>query len=126
MYTSESLHYHQRDLFALFPGVAGGRAIFEQRGAAYLAAIGATGGRTTYHRHGRDHMVRIGAAGRAARRARRTTQPQTLTILSTSYIEIIRIVPYWPPRSTKRRRHPIYVLIYLAAYNRIKGVEVGP
>ncbi len=124
MHEHEALSYQQHDLFGLFPGAPGGRALRDQRGIEYLAAIGATGGQTTYQRHGREHMSRIGAAGRAARRIRRITQPQTLLFFSESYTEIIRIVPYWPPRSTQRRRHPGYVVIYLALYNRITGAEV--
>src|ERR1700709_1589787 len=54
--------FTQRDLFGLFPGAAGGRALRDTYGREYLVAIAAKGGRTTLERYGLDNMRREGEA----------------------------------------------------------------
>ena len=78
----------QRSLNELQRGAAGGRALAEQRGAAYLRQLAAAGGRE--------------------KRRRAYAWPRTIR---PWYGGVERRVPYWPARSTRRRRRPIFVRI---------------
>ena len=50
----------QHDLFGLFPGAPGGRALRDTYGHEHLLTIAAKGGRTTLERFGREYMKQLG------------------------------------------------------------------
>lgn len=87
----------QRDLFALLPGVAGGRALVEQRGASYFAQIGARGGIRTAQMH---DMRALGRRGALVRRWRRYTLRTEHSWDGLTY----RVIPWWPHDPRRRRR----------------------
>jgi hypothetical protein len=98
----------QRSLNELQRGAAGGRALAEQRGAAYLRQLAAAGGRSTLARYGVAHLRQLAAAGGREKRRRAYTWPRTIR---PWYGGVERRVPYWPARSSKRRRRPVFVRI---------------
>jgi hypothetical protein len=71
--------FTQHDLFGLFPGAPGGRALRDTYGHAYLVMIAAKGGRTTLERYGRDYMRELASRGGKAKRHKEDTQPCNVT-----------------------------------------------
>ena len=100
--------FTQHDLFGRFPGAPGGRALRDQYGRAYLAAIASRGGRITVERYGREHMRELASRGGKARCHKEDTQPRNVTHWDGTPE---RHVPYRPPRS--RRRRPLIVRFFL-------------
>jgi hypothetical protein len=98
----------QHDLFGLFPGAPGGRALRDTYGNVYLTTIAAKGGQTTLERYGREYMKKLASRGGKAKRHKEDTLPRTVT-----HWDGIpeRHVPYRPPRS--RRRRPMIVRFFL-------------
>ena len=99
---------HQHSLRELQRGSPGGRALAGLRGPGYFKELGSRGGRTTVRLYGVDHLRQLAAAGAREKRRRLYTWPRTV---HPWYGGIERRVPFWPPRSTKRRRRPIFVYI---------------
>jgi hypothetical protein len=102
----------QRNLTELCPGSAGGRALAERRGIEYLRQLGSRGGRTTRQRYGVEHLRQLGSRGGREKQRRILTWPMTVTSL---YGDVERRVPYWPRRSTARRKRPVFVRIEVQA-----------
>ena len=48
--------FTQHDLFGLFPGAPGGRALRDMYGRVYLVTIATKGGQTTLERYGKEYM----------------------------------------------------------------------
>ena len=90
----------QHDLFGLFPGTPGGRALRDTYGRDYLITIATKGGRTTLERYGKDYMRELASRGGKAKRHKEDTQPRNVTHWDGSPA---RHVPYRPPRSRRRR-----------------------
>lgn len=109
---------HQSDLFALFPGAAGGRALVDQFGPDYLASIGAAGGASTLARYGRLYFAALGERGRREARRRRDELPRTIKRPDGSRI---RVIPWRPHKGSEfyspRRRRPVVVVVELGAGN---------
>jgi hypothetical protein len=101
--------FTQHDLFGLFPGAPGGRALRDMYGRDHLVTIAATGGRTTLERYGQDYMRELASRGGKAKRHKEDTQPRTVTHWDGTPE---RHVPYRPPRS--RRRRPLIIRIFLS------------
>ena len=99
---------YQHSLYELQPGSPGGRALANLRGPGYFKEIGSRGGRTTVQRHGLAHIRQLASAGGCEKRRRLYTWPRTVHSWHGS---IERRVPFWPPRSTKRRHRPMFVYI---------------
>jgi hypothetical protein len=70
--------FTQHDLFGLFPGAAGGRALRDMYGRVYLVTIAAKGGRTTLERYGRDYMRELASRGGKAKRHKQEPSRATL------------------------------------------------
>jgi hypothetical protein len=104
------MEYEQLDFFELLPGVAGGRALRRLKGDDYFAKLGEKGGAATRDRHGEAHLRKIAQEGAQKARKKKYSTPRTV---KQWHGGIERIVPYWPPKSTKRRKRPIYVRIEL-------------
>jgi hypothetical protein len=100
--------FTQHDLFGLFPGAPGGRALRDSYGHDHLVTIASTGGRTTLERYGQDYMRELASRGGKAKRRKDDTQPRTVTHWDGTPE---RHVPYHPPRS--RRRRPRIIRIFL-------------
>jgi hypothetical protein len=98
----------QHDLFGLFPGALGGRALRDIYGRDHLLTIAATGGRTTHERYGQTYMRELASRGGKAKRRKEETQPRTVTHWDGTPE---RHVPYHPPRS--RRKRPLIIRIFL-------------
>jgi hypothetical protein len=98
----------QHSLNELQPGSPGGRALASLRGPSYFKEIGSRGGRTTVQRHGLAHIRQLAAAGGREKRRRVYAWPRTV---HPWYGGIERRVPFWPLRSTKRRKRPMFVYI---------------
>ncbi len=103
--------HHQTDLFGLFSGAPGGRALAHQRGREYFRELGSRGGRSTVKRHGIAHLRQLASAGGREKRRRLYTLPKTI-VAWEGVIE--RRIPYYPPRSTKRRQRPVFVYVEVA------------
>lgn len=101
---------HQHQLSELAPGSPGGRALRERRGVGYFAEIGSRGGRRTVSTYGLLHMRSLAAAGGREKRRRLYSWPRTVR---PWYGGLERRVPYGPPKSTKRRKRPVFVRIEL-------------
>ena len=103
----------QRRIVELQPGGAGGVARAAQLGAEGMAELGASGGRTTLERHGYAHLGALARRAAAARWSKHFTEPRTahLTFCGGDLVEVVRLVPYRPPRS--RRKRPEFVRITL-------------
>jgi hypothetical protein len=99
---------HQHSLDELRPGSPGGRALAGLRGPGYFKELGSRGGRTTVQRYGLLHFRQLAAAG--GREKKRRLYTWTKTIIPWHGV-IERRIPYWPPRSTTRRRRPIFVYV---------------
>jgi hypothetical protein len=106
----QDMPIEQRELWELLPGAAGGQEVVRQRGRAYFAQIGARGGRATRDRYGVVYLREIAQRGGETTRAKYHHEPRTIY---TWYGAKERVVPYWPTKATKRRKHPIYVHIEL-------------
>jgi hypothetical protein len=63
-----SKDFTQHDLFGLFPGAPGGRALRDTYGRVYLVTIATKGGRTTLERYGKDYMRELASRGGKAKR----------------------------------------------------------
>lgn len=100
----------QHELRDLFPGSAGGRAVLDRRGTEYFRQLGARGGRTTTQRYGRGYMRLLGARGGTERRRRLYSRAR---LVRPWYGGLERRVPYWPAKTAKRRKRPIFVAITL-------------
>jgi hypothetical protein len=74
-----SKDFTQHDLFGLFPGAAGGRALRDTYGRVYLVTIATKGGQTTLERHGEDYMRELASRGGKAKRQKEETQPRNVT-----------------------------------------------
>ena len=98
----------QHDLFGLFPGAPGGRALRDSYGRDHLVTIARTGGRTTLERYSPDYLRELASRGGTAKRQKDDTQPRTVTQWDGTPE---RHVPYRPPRS--RRKRPLIVRIVL-------------
>ena len=94
----------QHDLFGLFPGAAGGRALRDTYGRVYLVTIATKGGRTTLERYGKDYMKELASRGGKAKRYKEDTQPRNVMHWDGTPE---RHVPYRPPRSRRHRPHSI-------------------
>ena len=103
----------QLDLFRCLPGVAGGRTLRARRDRSYFQQLGRRGGQQTLQRYGRAHFRALARRSRDLQRLRRYTQPTTVifTLHGERWAE--RIIPYWPQKSTRRRKRPIFVRIEL-------------
>ena len=106
IYSEESI---QHDLFGLFPGAPGGRALRDTYGREYLITIASTGGRTTLERYGKDYMRELASRGGKAKCHKEDTQPRNVTHWDGTPE---RHVPYRPPRS--RRRRPRIIRFFLS------------
>jgi hypothetical protein len=100
----------QKDLWGLLPGAVGGRQLSRQKDSEYFAELGHRGGTATRDRYGRDYLKELAQRGGEANRRRYQSQPQTI---HPWYGGAERRIPYWPPNSTKRRKHPIYIRVEL-------------
>ena len=98
----------QKELWDLMPGAAGGCELARCKGREYFVELGKQGGATTRDRYGAEYLKALAARGGEANRQRYHTQPRTI---HPWYGGTERSVPYWPPRSTKRRKQPIYIRI---------------
>ncbi len=98
----------QRSLSELQRGSAGGRALVEQRGVEYLRQLASAGGSSTVARYGVAHLRQLASAGGLEKRRRAYSWPRTIR---PWYGGVERRVPYWPARSTRRRRRPVFVRI---------------
>ena len=98
----------QHDLFGLFPGAPGGRALRDSYGREHLITIARAGGRTTLERYGQDYLREPASRGGKAKRQKDDTQPRNVTHWDGTPE---RHVPYRPPRS--RRKRPLIVRIVL-------------
>jgi hypothetical protein len=101
--------FTQHDLFALFPGAPGGRALRDTYGRVHLVTIATKGGRTTLERYGKDYMRELASRGGRARRYKEDTQPRNVTHWDGTPE---RHVPYRPNGS--RRRRPLIVSFFLS------------
>jgi hypothetical protein len=101
-------HSIQHDLFGLFPGAAGRRALRDTYGQDYLLAIATKGGRTTLERYGRDYLRELASRGGKAKRRKQDTQPRNVLHWDGTPE---RHVPYRPPRS--RRKRPLIIRFFL-------------
>ena len=101
--------FTQHDLFGLFPGATGGRALRDTYGRYHLHTIASTGGQTTLKRYGREHMRELASRGGKAKRHKADTQPRNVTHWDGTPE---RHVPYRPPRS--RRRRPQIIRFFLS------------
>ena len=99
----------QHDLFGLFPGAPGGRALRDTYGRVHLVTIATKGGQTTLERYGREYMRELASRGGKAKRQKEDTLPRTAVHWDGTPE---RHVPYRPPRS--RRRRPIIVRFFLS------------
>ena len=106
IYSKQSI---QRDIFGLFPGAPGGRALRDRYGRDYLITIATKGGRTTLERYGKDYMRELASRGGKAKRHKEDTQPRNVTHGDGTPE---RHVPYRPPRS--RRRRPRIIRFFLS------------
>lgn len=110
MDSSQAIPY-QGDLFALFPGAQGGRSLAALRGREYFRTLGSRGGCTTATRYGQAHMRQLASAGGREKRRRLYTHPATIVAWDgVTY----RRIPYWPARSSRRRRRPVFVRVEVA------------
>jgi hypothetical protein len=96
--------FTQHDLFGLFPGAIGGRALRDTYGCVYLVTIATKGGQTTLKCYGKDYMRELASRGGKAKRHKEDTQPRNATHWDGTPE---RHVPYRPPRSRRRRPHII-------------------
>lgn len=101
--------FTQHDLFGLFPGAPGGRALRDTYGRVHLVTIATKGGRTTLERYGREYMKELASRGGKAKRHKEDTQPRNVTHWDGTPE---RHVPYRPPRS--RRRRPRIIRFFLS------------
>ena len=99
----------QHDLFGLFPGAPGGRALRDKDGREHLVSIATRGGLTTLERYGREYMRELASRGGKAKRHKEDTQPRNVTHWDGTPE---RHVPYRPPRS--RRRRPRIIRFFLS------------
>jgi hypothetical protein len=99
----------QHDLFGLFPGAPGGRALRDTYGRTHLITIARRGGRTTLERYGQDYLRELASRGGQAKRQKEDTQPRTVLHWDGTPE---RHVPYRRPRS--RRKRPLIVRIVLS------------
>lgn len=104
----QKMGVEQKELWELMPGAVGGRKLAELKGRQYFVELGKQGGAKTKERYGVEYLKTIAQRGGEATRQRYHTQPRTI---HPWYGGAERHIPYWPPRSTKRRKHPIYVRI---------------
>jgi len=104
------MRVEQTELQELLPGAAGGRALRRLRGRDYFAELGRRGGTRTRDRYGTEYLKEL--AGRGGKALRRLYHYEPRTI-HPWYGGTERVVPYWPPKSTKRRKRPIYIRIEL-------------
>lgn len=99
----------QHDIFHLLPGVAGGRALRDQRGNEYFAYLARRGAAM------RSQEVRRAISKKGANEARRRlyTTPRSLTYEVLGHRVTERIVPYWPHQKERlrNRKRPIFVYI---------------
>ena len=86
--------FTQHDLFGLFHGAPGGRALRDMYGRDHLVTMARTGGRTTLERYGKAHMRELAARGGKAKRRKEDTQPRTVIHWDGTPE---RHVPYRPP-----------------------------
>jgi hypothetical protein len=98
----------QKELWDLMPGAAGGRELARLKGREYFVELGKQGGATTRDRYGTEYLKALAQRGGEANRKRYHTQPRTI---HPWYGGTERSIPYWPPRSTKRRKRPVYIRI---------------
>jgi hypothetical protein len=98
----------QKELWELMPGAPGGRELARPKGRAYFVELGQRGGATTRNRYGTDYLKALAQRGGKATRQRYHNQPRTI---HPWYGGTERSIPYWPPRSTKRRKRPVYIRI---------------
>ena len=106
VYSEESI---QHDIFGLFPGAPGGRALRDTYGRDYLITIATKGGRTTLERYGKEYMRKLASGCGKAKRQKEDTQPRNVTHWDGTPE---RHVPYRPPRS--RRRRPLIIRFFLS------------
>ena len=55
--------FTQHDLFGLFPGAPGGRALRDTYGRDHLISIATKGGQTTLERYGKEYMRELASRG---------------------------------------------------------------
>ena len=87
--------FTQHDLFGLFPGAPGGRALRDTYGRVYLVTIATRGGRTTLERYGREYMRELASRGDKAKRHKEGTScatPSTGMALLSGTCPIVRRV----------------------------------
>lgn len=100
--------FTQHDLFGLFPGAPGGRALRDAYGRDHMHTIASTGGQTTLKRYGREYMRELASRGGKAKRHKEDTQPRNVTHWDGTPE---RHVPYRPKGS--RRRRPRIIRFFL-------------
>src|SRR5262245_64379088 len=71
--------FTQHDLFGLFPGASGGRALRDTYGRVHLVTIATKGGRITLERYGKAYMRELASRGGKAKRYKEDTQPRNVT-----------------------------------------------
>jgi len=96
--------FTQHDLFGLFPGAPGGRALRDTYGRDHLISIATKGGRTTFERYGKEYMRELASRGGKAKRHKEDTQPRNVTHWDGTPEWH---VPYRPNGSRRRRPHII-------------------
>jgi hypothetical protein len=106
--------FTQHDLFGLFPGASGGRALRDTYGRVYLVTIATKGGRTTLERYGKAYMRELASHGGKAKRHKEDTQPRNVMHWDGTPE---RHVPYRLPRSRRRRLRIIRFFLNEEALN---------
>src|SRR6266498_347835 len=102
------MRVEQKELWELMPGAAGGRELARLKGRAYFVELGKQGGATTRDRYGTEYLKGLAQRGGEANRKKYHSQPRTI---HPWYGGTERCIPYWPPRSTKHRKRPVYIRI---------------
>jgi hypothetical protein len=101
--------FTQHDLFGLFPGASGYRALRDTYGCVYLVTIATKRGQTTLERYGKDYMRELASRGGKAKRHKEDTQPRNVTHWDGAPE---RHVPYRPNGS--RWRRPCIIRFFLS------------
>jgi hypothetical protein len=106
--------YYQLDFFDLLPGSAGGRALRDRRGSEYFSELA----KNAAARKTKEERQAIHQKGVTSRLRRLYTVPRTVTSiqegLNAAWRVTERIIPYWPRRTTCRRKKPVMVRIELS------------
>src|SRR6476646_8279857 len=105
-----SKEIEQRELRDQLQGVAGGKALRRLKGREYFVELGRRGGKATRDRYGVGYLKELAKRGGDALRRLYHHEPRTIR---PWYGGKERVIPYWPPNATRRRKRPIYIRIEL-------------